>query len=150
MIDNDTANEDRCIAHGAQHIGYHDRLASCVDASEPMGTCEDTSVPHPRDRRDWTHHPTSGSCRSWTPIAPILDEGAREACAECDLPRVTATRCNVHALEQLVYRLEADKSRLATELAEARRELPKCEAHYLGTLIDLRAALTEAVIEGEK
>ena len=74
MIDNGTANEDRCIAHGAQHIGYHDRMASCVDASEPMGTCEDTSVPHPRDRRDWTHHPTSGSCRSWTPIAPVPDE----------------------------------------------------------------------------
>ena len=101
------------------------------------GECAWKSQPHERG----SHVSYGGECRDFRPTtAPVPDEGAREAkCVECDSQRVTATRCNIHALEQLVYRLEADKRELTAELAEARRELTRYDK-----ILRLRHALADA------
>lgn len=89
---------------------------------------------------------------------------------EPELARVTKERDElVRQFMILEARIERDRHRvqevkeLRAALAEANGKLEAVKAlvdeglkasvrpyHYLGTLIDLRAALTEAVIEGEK
>lgn len=74
------------------------------------------------------------------------EEGYGEAtkCVECERPRVTTTRCNIHALEQRVYSLESDLARVTKELERTRAALTEAE----GVIAKVEAYLDGPMPEG--